>query len=391
MKYVVLIPDGAADHPLKELSSKTPLEVADMPNIKKLASKSFQGLAQTIPEGFTAGSDVANLSILGYDPHKYYSGRGPIEAAFRGIETGDNDTVFRCNLITVKEGKIFDYSASHISTDEAKVLIEKLEKDLGSDIISFFPGMSYRHLTVIKDCSFSGIDMVPPHDAIGMPVEDLFPKEENAKLLIDLTLSSSDILKDHPVNKKREERGLNPANMIWLWGGGRKKQLPSFKDRFGVSGGVISAVDLIKGLAVSMGLEAVNVETATGYFDTDYEGKARASLDILEENDFVYVHVEAPDEAGHTGNIEEKIKALENFDERLVGTMLESLDLEQTKILLLPDHATPISLKTHTSEPVPYLIYPGDQKADGYSEEIAGKMSTGVVKGYDLMKRFIRD
>ena len=390
MKYIVLIPDGASDYPLEELGGKTPLEAADMPHLQELTAKSELGLVETIPENFSPGSDVANLNILGYDPQKYYSGRGPLEAAYHGIKVTSKDTVFRCNLITAKNGIIKDYSASHIDTDDAAVLIKAVDEEIGSDEIEFFPGVSYRHLTVFMNRQLADLGTIAPHDVIGQPIKSLWPKGEGADFLIDLMKRSIKVLEDHPLNKERMEKGLNPANMIWLWGSGQKKDLPSFKERFGLSGSVISAVDLIKGLGVSAGLEPVNVESATGYFDTDYEAKAKAAINVLSEQDFVYVHVEAPDEAGHIGNIEEKVKALENFDKRLLKIILNDLDLGNTRIMLLPDHATPISLKTHTRDKVPYLIYPGKSQANNFSEKAAAQVENKGLKGYELMVYFLQ-
>ena len=390
MKYVVLIPDGASDYPLDELGSKTPLEVADMPHLKELVSKSELGLVETIPEGFSPGSDVANLNILGYDPKKYYSGRGPLEAAYHGIEVASKDTVFRCNLITVKNGIIKDYSASHIGTEDAATLIKAVDAELGSKEISFYPGMSYRHLTVFNNRQLAELGTVAPHDVMGQPIESLWPKGDGADFIIDLTKRSTAVLENHPINKERQAKGLNPANMIWLWGSGQKKALPSFKERFGLTGAVISAVDLIKGLGVSAGLEVVNVPGATGYYDTDYEAKAKASLKVLAKDDFVYVHVEAPDEAGHVGNVEEKVRALENFDKRLLRIMLGELDLDNTRIMLLPDHATPIILKTHTRDKVPYLIYPGNSGAQSFDENTAAEVDSKDLKGYELMVYFLQ-
>lgn len=390
MKYVVLVPDGASDYPLKELNNKTPLQVADMPNIRQLASSATFGLAQTIPDGFSPGSDVANLSILGYDPHLYYCGRGPLEAAYHGINIGTQDTVFRCNLITVKNGLIEDYSASHIDSEAAAGLIKVLDEELGSDEVKFYPGVSYRHLTVFKNKQLSKLKTTAPHDALGQPIQSIWPKGEGSKVLIELMRKAAEILKDHPINQERQAKGLNPANMIWFWGSGQKKELPAFNQRFGLNGGVISAVDLIKGIAVAIGLEAVDVAGATGYFDTDYEAKAANALEVLQDNDFVYVHVEAPDEAGHTANIEEKVKALENFDKRLVSNMLSGLDMKNTRIMLLPDHATPIEVRTHTNDKVPFLVYPGSNQAHNFDEkEVESKVSM-VLKGHELMPRFVK-
>jgi len=379
MKYVVLVPDGAADYPLEQLGGKTPLQAADMPNIRKLAADSTVGLTRTIPEGLPAGSDVANLSILGYDPTLYYSGRGPLEAAYQGIELMPGDFVFRCNLVTIKDGKMADYSAGHIDTQEAAKLIKELDKRLGSEKVKFYSGVSYRHLVVFKDTQLSQIKAVAPHDVIGQPLGAIWPEGEGAEILIDLTKKSAEVLKNQP-----------SANMIWLWGGGTKKELPSFYERYSLKGGVISAVDLVKGLAVSAGLRAPEIPTATGYYDTDYEAKAKEALSVLEKDDFVYVHVEAPDEAGHTGNISEKVKALENFDKRLAGLLLQNLDIKNTRILLLPDHATPIKLRTHTSDAVPFMLYPGESGARSFDEQAAAKAADGIIEGHRLMQMLVR-
>ncbi len=389
MKYLVLVPDGASDYPLKELNNKTPLQVANMPNIDKLANNCELGLAQTIPDDFSPGSDVANLNILGYDPCKYFSGRGPIEAAYHGLDAGVEDTVFRCNLITVDDGKIVDHSASHIDTDSAAALIKDIDKALGTDNINFYSGVSYRHLTIFKDLKLTHLKTLAPHDVIGKPLEELWPQGQGADLLIKLIKESNEVLRNHPINKDRVANGKNPANYIWFWGSGQHKDMPSFKEKFGLSGAVISAVDLIKGLGVSMGLEVIEIPTATGYFDTDYEAKAAAAIEVLKEKDFVYVHVEAPDEAGHVGNLKQKIASLEDFDKRLVGNILKEIDLGQTKIMVLPDHATPIPVKTHTRDPIPYLIYPGKNKASGFNEEEAKTLNTHTLKGYELMSHFI--
>ncbi|HDZ86087.1 MAG TPA: 2,3-bisphosphoglycerate-independent phosphoglycerate mutase, partial [Actinobacteria bacterium] len=300
------------------------------------------------------------------------------------------DTVFRCNLITVKNGIIKDYSASHIETEDAATLIKAVDAELGSKEISFYPGMSYRHLTVFNNRQLAELGTVAPHDVMGQPIESLWPKGDGADFIIDLTKRSTAVLENHPINKERQAKGLNPANMIWLWGSGQKKALPSFKERFGLTGAVISAVDLIKGLGVSAGLEVVNVPGATGYYDTDYEAKAKASLKVLTKDDFVYVHVEAPDEAGHVGNVEEKVKALENFDKRLLRIMLSELDLDNTRIMLLPDHATPITLKTHTRDKVPYMIYPGNSGAQSFDENTAAEVDSKDLKGYELMVYFLQ-
>ncbi|MDY6865479.1 MAG: cofactor-independent phosphoglycerate mutase, partial [Halobacteriota archaeon] len=312
MKYITLLGDGMADYPLPELNGKTPLQVADTPNMDFIASKGVNGLLKTVPDGMSAGSDVANLCILGYDPKKYYTGRGPLEAAAIGVKLDKGDIAFRCNLITEKNGAIFDYSAGHISTGESKQLIKYLNDELGTDKISFNLGISYRHLLVISGSE--DVICVPPHDVVGGKVNDNLPTGEGSDLLRELMLSSKDLLESHEINKSRIENYKNQANMIWPWSQGRAPDMPLFEDLYGVNGAVVAAVHLIKGIGYYAGLDVVDVPGATGYLDTSYYNKGKHAIDALKDHDFVFVHVEAPDEAGHMGNIEEKIKAIESFD-----------------------------------------------------------------------------
>jgi 2,3-bisphosphoglycerate-independent phosphoglycerate mutase len=350
MKYIVLVPDGMADRPLKELDDRTPLESARKPNMDFLVKNGQIGRAAMVPSGMEPASDVANLSILGYDPKKYYSGRGPLEAANMGIALGEFDVAFRCNLITASGDVMADYSAGHISSKEAQVLVKCIDKYLGKkDTIKFYPGVSYRHLMVLKpDISYNVEDFVkaecvPPHNILGQKISKNLPKGKAADFLIKLMNDSRPLLEKSEVNKVRIDLKENPANMIWLWGQGRKSALPSFKEKFGITGSIISAVDLVKGIGKTIGLEAIKVPGATAYYDTDYRAKARYAVDSLKDRDFVFVHVEAADEAGHNGDIREKILAIENFDSQIIGAILKAFkDDKNVRIMLLPDHATPI-------------------------------------------------
>ncbi|MDI6821883.1 MAG: cofactor-independent phosphoglycerate mutase [Actinomycetota bacterium] len=391
MKYVVLVPDGAGDYPLKELNGKTPLQAAKTPNMDFLARNGVTGIVRTIPHGMDPGSDVANLSLLGYDPVKYYTGRGPLEAASRGIPLREDEMAFRCNLVTA-DAVLEDYSAGHISTEEAKILIESIDNELAGVGIHFYSGVSYRHLVVIKG-DFSSARCVPPHDIVGQSIEENMPHGPGADILRELMMASREILEDHPINEKRKRLGKNPANMIWLWGQGKAPSMPTFVHKFGIRGCVISAVDLIKGIANYAGLKAIEVPGATGYFDTDYLAKAEYALEALKEDDFVFVHVEAPDEAGHARNIEIKIKTIEDFDAKLVGTILKDLkNYGDHKILLATDHLTPIAVGTHVADPVPFAIYSAtDQRdeMDQFYEFPVRKSSLYINEGHRLMNLFI--
>ncbi|MDD5237727.1 MAG: cofactor-independent phosphoglycerate mutase [Candidatus Omnitrophica bacterium] len=397
MKYIVLVGDGMADYPIKELDERTPLEVARIPNMDYIAKYGRLGRIKTIPDKMSPASDVANLSILGFDPQRYYTGRGPLEAANLGIELEDDDVAFRCNLITAGEDTLVDYSAGHISTKEAKILIEFIDQHLGENRIKFYPGVSYRHMMLVKRGSEKRLEhlkCMPPHDITGQSISRNLPKGDNADLIIKLMEESRRILEKHEINLVRIDLKENPANMIWLWGQGRKPAMPKFQEKYNLEGAVISAVDLIKGMGKILGLEVINVPGATGYYDTNYEGKAKAALKALEKKDFVFVHVEAPDEAGHNGDLREKISAIERFDQLVVGTVLQAFKRRQNfMILVLPDHATPISVKTHTADPTLFGIFgkgiePGNFLK--YSEKEAEKSDLFFERGYELMDYFIK-
>ena len=395
-KYIVLVADGMADYPIAELGMRTPLEAARTPNMDFIAKHGVIGQAKTIPDKMTPASDVANLSILGYDPQKYYSGRGPLEAANLGIELGDDDVAFRCNLITVSGDTLLDYSAGHIKSTEAEKLIKFLDQKLGTNKMRFFNGISYRHLLLVKqgtELKLQNLKCLPPHDIAGQSISRNFPKGANADLIIKFMQDSREILENHEINHVRLDLKENPANMIWLWGQGKKPIIPKFIDKFGLTGSVISAVDLIKGLGRILGLEVINVPGATGYYDTNYQGKADAAISSLKKSDFVFVHVEAPDEAGHNGDLREKLNSIERFDQIIVGSFLEYCkDKRDFRIMVLPDHATPVSLKTHTPDLIPFEIY-GKDIAPGnfpnYNEKEAQKSQFYFEHGYQLMEYLI--
>jgi len=397
MKYAVLLGDGIGDRPLKELNDRTPLEVAKIPNITEIAKSGQLAYALTIPRGFTPASDVANLAVLGYDPAQYYKGRGPLEAANMGIEIADDEIAFRCNLITASEGKLIDYSAGHITDKEATILINDLDKQLGSKEIRFYPGVSYRHLMVIKKGTEGGGSFgavcFPPHDVAGQPVAKNFPRGEGALVLKKLIEKSVPILSRHEVNKVRVDLKENPGNMIWLWGQGTNPSMPLFADKYGVKGSVISAVNLVNGIGKLIGFEVVKVPGATGYYDTNYKGKGEYAIEALKRNDFIFVHVEAPDEAGHNGDTRAKIGAIENFDKFVVGPLLNYLKgLSDWRIMVLSDHATPVSLKSHATDSVPIAIC-GKQiepdEATVFSEKAARASTLSFTKGHKIMDYFI--
>ena len=398
MKYIVLVGDGMADYPIKELGDRTPLEAAKTPNMDFIVQNGSIGRVKTIPHKMSPASDVANISILGYNPAEYYSGRGPLEAANLGVELEDGDVAFRCNLITALGDTLTDYSAGHISSEEAKKIIELIDNQLGTTRIKFYPGISYRHLMVVKrgaDDRLENVKCRPPHDITGQSIAKNLPKGKAAEILVKLMRHSQSVLDNHEINQVRIDLKENPANMIWLWGQGKKPSMPSFKEKYGISGSMISAVDLLKGLGKILGLEVINVPGATGYYDTDYSGKANAAIKALENQDFVFVHVEAPDEAGHNGDLREKLAAIERFDQLVVGTMLSAFKgREDFRVLVLPDHATPIALKTHTSDEVCFGIYgKGIKKGDfsGYNEKESLKSKLYFQKGHELMGYFLRE
>ncbi len=397
MKYAVLVGDGMADYPLGELGGRTPLEAARTPNMDNIAKCGTLGRVKTIPDNMSPASDVANIAILGYDPSQYYTGRGPLEAANLGVELEDDDVAFRCNLITASGDTLTDYSAGHISSKEAKVLIEFIEDKLGTNKIRFYPGVSYRHLMVIKrghEQHLEYLKCTPPHDIRDKGISKNLPKGDGAELIIKLMKESRPLLEKHEINLVRLDLKENPANMIWLWGQGKKPAMPKFSQKYGLEGSVISAVNLLKGLGRILGLEVINVPGATGYYDTDYLGKAEAALRSLENKDFVFVHVEAPDEAGHNGDLRGKITAIERFDQFVVGTMLEAARQRRDfRILVLPDHYTPISVRTHTCEPVPFGVFGKDivgREFLNYSEKEAQESGLYFEKGSELMEYFIR-
>lgn len=403
MKYVVIIGDGMADRPLKELGGSTLLQKAHKPNMDKLAQEGILGKVRTVPPGFHPGSDVANLSILGYDPAKYYTGRAPLEAASIGVKLDKNDVAYRCNLVTLKFNRdktravMDDYSSGHITTEEAQEIIKTLKNELENEHIIFYPGVSYRHLMVWKDGTME-IECVPPHDILEKDIADYLPVGEKDMVIRNLMRRSVDILTGHPVNKERVSKGKKPANSIWLWGQGKKPSMPTHEEKYGIKGALISAVDLTKGLGIYAGFDILKVPGVTGWLDTNYSGKAEYALNALKKVDFVYIHVEAPDEAGHSGNYKDKMKAIEDFDSLVVGPVMKGLAerFKEYRVLLMPDHATPISLRTHTEEPVPFVIYDSRHKRKNrgvtYDESITERKDIMIVEeGYKLMDYFIKE
>jgi 2,3-bisphosphoglycerate-independent phosphoglycerate mutase len=401
MKYVVIIGDGMADRPLKELGGKTPLQKAFTPNMDSLANEGIIGKARTIPPGFYPGSDVANLSILGYNPRRFYTGRAPLEAASIGVKLNKSDVSFRCNLVTLKFDKhrkkaiMEDYSSGHITTEEARVLISEINNKLHTENIHFYPGVSYRHLMVWSGGP-ADVKCTPPHDILGKEIADYLPVGNGEDLLREMMFGSAAILEKHPVNKERVQKGMKPANSIWLWGQGKKPALPSFREKYSVDGALVSAVDLTRGIGINIGFEILNVPGITGYLDTNYLGKAEESLKALEKVDFVYIHVESPDEAGHSGNYEDKIRAIEDFDALVVGTVLKGLEkFKEYRVLIMPDHATPIEVRTHTDEPVPFVIFDSRLKkkhnSASFDEALTKKDNImNFEQGYKLMDYFIK-
>ncbi len=400
MKYVVILGDGMADYRQPFLDNKTPLMLAKKTNIDNLAKCGEVGLVRTVPCGMKPGSDVANLSVLGYDPHECYTGRSPLEAASIGIDLKDTDVTVRANLVTVTDESCYcdktmvDYSAGEISTEEAKELIEFLKREIDSDVYKLYAGISYRHCLVIDNGVLAG-DFTPPHDITGKPVKEYLPKSEAGQKLLKLMEQSYELLKDHPVNKARIRAGKRPANSLWFWGEGTKPELQSFKERFGLNGGIISAVDLLKGIGNLAKMRVIEVDGATGNYDTNFSGKAAACINALKDGlDYVYVHMEAPDECGHHGDAEHKIFSIEQIDSLVVKPIMEYLEScgQPFAVLVAPDHPTPLSIMTHCSDPVPYIIYRSDKEqvgVDSYDEENAENSKIFVDNGYELMKKFI--
>lgn len=398
MKYVIVLCDGMADEPIADLGNKTPLEYADTPNFDRLAENSEIGLAHTIPEGMNPGSDTANLAVLGYNPRQYYSGRSPLEALSIGVAMEDTDIAIRCNIVTLEEAdvpfedlKILDHSSGEISTEDCAVLLKDVAKELANDRFQFYVGTSYRHCLIDKKGSVT--DLTPPHDILTKRIGDYLPKEP---LYLDMMKKSYEILKDHPINIERNKKGLNPANCCWFWGAGTKPMLDSFKEKTGFNGAMISAVDLLKGIAVGADMKVVKVEGANGGLETNYEGKCDAAFNELKnpDTDFVYIHIEAPDEMGHQGSYERKVKAIENIDKRIVGPLCKKLDDAgiDFRMMILPDHPTPVRLRTHTPNPIPYMIFDSTKdlgKNGEYSEKFAATTGIDIANGYTLINRLL--
>lgn len=396
MKYVLVLGDGMADEPIAELGNKTPLEYAVTPNMDKLAAKSMIGMAQTIPEGMKPGSDTANLAVLGYDPKKYYTGRSPLEALSIGVPMEDTDIAIRCNIVTVseedtpyEEHTIIDHSSSEISTEDAAVLLKAVQEQLEDDVYKFWLGTSYRHCTIWKEGQV--VELTPPHDVLGQVIGQYLPEDEKLR---EMMKKSYAILNHHPLNEERAKKGLHKANSLWFWGAGTKPTLDSFEGRFGKKGVMISAVDLLKGIAVGAEMTNIEVEGADGTLETNYEGKADAAMKALLEDgyDFAYIHVEAPDEMGHQGSVERKIKAIENIDTRIISRVMQRMDAsgEDYRVIVLPDHPTPIRTRTHSSEPIPYMLYDSTKQLNKdwfYNEKAAKASGNFVENGYELVNQ----
>lgn len=400
MKYVVILGDGMADWPIEELDGKTPLEYANTPFMDELSKKAEQGMVRTVPSGMSPGSDTANLSVLGYDPRKYYSGRSPLEALSIGVDMKNTDVALRCNIVTLSEDEdryedrtIIDHSSSEISTEDAAVLLDAVKKELERDGYKFYVGTSYRHLLIIDKGTV--MPLVQPHDVLGQVVGDKLPKDQ---VLREMMIKSYDILVNHPINIERKKKGLNPANSLWFWGAGTKPNLSSFSEKTKKNGAMISAVDLLKGIAVGADMKVIMVEGANGGLHTNYEGKAKAAVDTLinDGNDFVYVHVEAPDEMGHQGSVERKIKSIENLDSRIIKPIFEGVTKagEDIRMLIMPDHPTPIKIRTHTDEPIPYMLYDstktlGKEPHLPYSEKNGKASGLFEENGYRLIEKLL--
>ena len=392
-KYVIIVPDGAADEPLEQFGNKTIFEAANTPNMDKISSTGRLGLVRTVPEHMEPGSDVAQMSLLGYDPKRYYTGRAPIEAVARNIDLSNTDWVFRCNLITIADGKMADHSAGHISTEEGTKLINDLNKQLGTDKIRFYPGVSYRHLLVFNGLDFK-VQTFPPHDYIGTPIEKILPRGKGEELLIEMMACSQQLFANTDINKIRKDLGENQVSSIWLWGQGVKAKMESFEKRFGLKGVTITAVDLARGLSLLIGFDLIDVPGATGFVDTNYQGKAAAAIDALNKYDIVLVHIEAPDEAGHSGNAEMKKKAVERIDKFIVGPVYEAMQkFPSWRILVVPDHPTPVRTGAHVADPVPFAMA-GTGVAGvlnlPFSEANAARSGLKIENGFELMEYFLK-
>jgi len=401
MKYVVILGDGMADWPIEKIGNKTPLMVANKPNIDALCAKGEIGLVKTVPEGLKPGSDVANLAVMGYNPKTCYTGRSPLEALSIGIDLKDDDVATRCNLVTLsdeanyEDKTMVDYSAGEVSTKEAKELIEYVQSKLGTDTLAFYAGVSYRHC-LVKHHAKTGTIYTPPHDISSKKITEYLPKGLYGEEMLSLMKKSYELLKDHPINKERIKAGKNPANSIWLWGEGTKPALQSFKERYNIEGSVISAVDLLKGIGIGAKMNVIDVEGACGTYETNFAGKAKAAIDSLKDRDYVYIHMEAPDECGHQGDLEHKILSIEKIDSIVVKYVVDELRKmgEDFSILVAPDHPTPIAIRTHVSDPVPYVIYRSCDEKDNviktYNEETAKASNIYFASGEELVKHFIK-
>ena len=395
MKYLLILPDGISDLPLKELGGKTPLEAATHPNMDWIAREGMTGWARTIPEGFAPGSDVGCMSVFGYDPRKYHTGRAPLEAAAQGIRLQSDQVAFRCNTLTVEDGAMVDHSAGHITTEESAKLIADVRAKLGRNGVQFHPGVGYRHLTIVSGEEFGKTVCTPPHDILGQPIETHLPSGPGSDLLRRLMQDSVGLLQEHPVNRQRVKQGKRPANMLWFWGQGTAVEFPSFREVYGLRAACISAVDIVRGIGRLAGMEILKVPGITGYFDTNYAGKAQYALKALEEGcDFVLVHVESTDEAGHMGDAKKKIQAIEDVDRLLVGTVLDGLKRrgEPFAVLVTPDHPTSLEKRTHIPDPVPFALYATGGPKDAvtaYTESAVHASNTRFEQGFELMRFFL--
>lgn len=395
MKYAIILPDGAADEPVESLGGQTPLAAARTPNLDWIASHGQVGTARTVPAGYTPGSDVATLSVIGYSPKECYTGRAPIEAAARGLKLGPDDVVFRCNLVTIADGKMADFSAGHIHNEESHRIIQDINRQLGTDRIEFFCGVSYRHLMVWRDArSLLKLTTTPPHDIHNQPVNKYLPVGAGSDVLRDLMTRSQEILANHEVNQVRRDLGENPATSIWLWGEGTMPSLPRFAERYGVQGALIAAVDLVRGLGNLVGWKLIDVPGATGYLDTNYAGKGEYAVKALDEFDLVAVHVEAPDEAGHNGDTRAKVTAIEQVDKHIIGPVLKKLQtFPEWRVLVMPDHPTPINKRTHTMDAPPFCMAGSNVTPGGiarFVEHLANGSALKVDPGFELMEYFIK-
>jgi 2,3-bisphosphoglycerate-independent phosphoglycerate mutase len=394
MKYIIVVPDGMADLPLAELDGQTPMQAAKTPNFDALAADALVGSVLTVPPGMYPGSDVANMALFGYDPRKYYTGRGPIEAVAMGIPLNPRDVAYRCSLVTTDGTTLIDYSSGHITTDESRPMIELIDQKLGGRQFNFYPGVGYRHIMVWRDGKVES-KTIPPHDIGGQPLNGHWPDGDGAETLRQLMYDSLELLDNHPINQRRRADGHAPGNMIWLWGQGYAPNIPNFLLTRGVAGAVITAVDVVRGLGRAAGMQVIDVPGATGYIDTDYEAKARYALDALDRLDLVYIHIESPDESGHEGNLDHKLRSIEDTDKKVVGTLRAGMGRRgDYRMLIVPDHKTPIFLKTHEEGPVPFLLYdsttPNRKSHFPFDERAVVEATTQIDDGTQLMTMLLK-